>query len=88
MTNDQYAQHQHMLLTIRATLETLDLDAFLTTLGKAEAAGAVIDPTTYREAMPRLEFIRQVASRLKDVKAIPLPAGVEVVRPGRGPSDG
>lgn len=69
MTNEEYEATQAMLLQAARMLDILDLDAFRDRIRTADAVGAVLDPTLYREGHRRLHAIDEVAEAGIRVKA-------------------
>lgn len=88
MTDEEYLSAQHLLVVMRATAETIDVEGVLRSIARAEAMGPIMDPTLFREAIDRLRFIRKVAEAVRTLKAIELPEGMQITRPGQEPSGG
>lgn len=70
LDEDEYRSTQVILLRAAAAIGVLELEAFLATLERADAMGAVLDPTLYRAAMTNLDDIRQLARAALKVKTI------------------
>lgn len=57
----EYLATQNKLMLIGNVLEMEDLVEFLNRINHGDAIGAMLDPTTYRVAMDRLQRIRALA---------------------------
>ena len=70
MKEAEYVETQHQVQMYAALLREMDLEDFITTLNRADAVGAFMDPTLYREALQsgKLDLVRDVALALRDAQ--------------------
>jgi hypothetical protein len=61
MSNEDYQITQEMLFNVVRLTTALDLPAFLERIETADAIGAVIDPTLYRDAASNLDDLKTLA---------------------------
>lgn len=68
MTKEKYLETQMIILNIGRSLQTVDLDGFLSQISKAETVGPILDPTMYRKVQDNLQAIKKLAQTLQLVK--------------------
>ena len=65
MDSEEYEQTQQQLLSVGGLTAGLDLDGFLRTMKTAEVWGPIQDPTLYRQAIPRMQALKDLAEALR-----------------------
>jgi hypothetical protein len=65
MTNEDYETTVHQLMLLARLVRGMDLDGVLDRISEAESTGAILDPTLYRKAMPKMDLIRRIAFNAK-----------------------
>lgn len=68
MKPQEYMNTQTDLIAIGRTVDKLDLNAFLKSIGNAETLAPIMDPTMYRKAQANLHSIKKLAESLLPVQ--------------------
>lgn len=78
MSDEEYTQTQQELFLLAALVRRLDVNGFLERIAHAEGLAPILDPTLSREAMPKLEIVKQVAyGAAQFQKHLPSPEDIE-----------
>lgn len=64
LSDEEYIQTQHSLVTLGALVRRMPLDAFVNRASEAQTLGPIIDPTLYREAADKLSDVKALAKSL------------------------
>ena len=61
MTYEAYETTVHQLLALARVVRGMDLRGLLDRISETESSAAILNPTLYRKAMPKLDLIRRIA---------------------------
>ncbi len=66
MTNEEYLETLHQLMSLVAAVQDMDLASFLERIEHAESIGVILDPTAWIRGNQQLTNIKSVASAAYD----------------------
>ena len=70
MSDEDYLQAQHTMLTMLPLLIDIDFEGFLARASLSESLGPIIDPTLYRQGAVRLQNIKALAEAFGAVQEV------------------
>ena len=70
MTNAEYEQTQHSIVTLSGLIADMDLAGFINRINRAETMGVfLVAPREYQKATPVMANLKRLAHALMDVQA-------------------
>jgi len=77
MSDEEYLETQAKLMAAAAVIRCLDLDGFLERIFMAEFGGPAIDPCPSGKAVKRLDAVKALALKAKELRSVAEDAAAE-----------